>query len=288
MPYIFTAILVLSFLLFILGLINPKIAFFFNKEKANRKLVLILYGGLMVFSFVMLAITVPKNNSQQESIIEDDSKKVILDEQTILVLMEEFSVTPEVTDEELALVESNIVLFDSILSKNYSFLLNELAELAKKNVYFVPSNAWSKVDEDYSYLSAIFSHSRLQKLDFIKTKKLFTDATKIYNKIIEKYSFYGDTDSKQLLEEAIEHYLFETAPNTRGFKMLSIQPTKEVTEEGFICLAEYESFNEINVFKVENYYQLVVRFDIDSIKYRIIEEIEEPDFNIDLMDNYKP
>lgn len=284
MAYLSAILLIFSVILFLLGLINPNWAMFFNKEKPTRKSSSLIYGSLMVISFILLAITVPKpqkNNSIKKD--PEQKEEFILGENEILLYLEEVVNSNKISKEEIQLISSNISSFDSIVSKKYSTLFENLEFEIKPEKYFVDPKNHKKITSEFHFIQTLLNHKDLEEIDFIKTQELFEKCKSPFENFTARYNFYGPTNKEKELEETVKKYLYETTPNNRAFKMLSFHPTKEKNEKGFICVSEYETYNQINKWKVENYSQVRVKFISDSMNYQVIEEISKPNFDIPLL-----
>lgn len=69
MAYFFTITLFLSFVAFLLGMINPSIVIHWGRDRGRDK-VWIVYGSAVIISFILIAMTVPKEPKRTSALPE--------------------------------------------------------------------------------------------------------------------------------------------------------------------------------------------------------------------------
>lgn len=286
----FFALLFLFFLIMlILGLISPKASLFFLKKNKTRKMSLAIYGLLIIFSFIFFAIvndTPVKNNTvvESENYRDEVSNKTFeMTSSDFLVLLEDLSADNQIDTTILALIKRNSSLCDSILFSSYKEVLIDCRSLEKLELYFIEKPVLDSILKQQSILQNIISYCDENNLNFNNTKGLLLKLKSITVTLQNRYQLYGSSRYTDKMEEAVSSYLFENTPNNRAFKMIEFAPTTKSTKKGFVYYSNYESYNAVNAWVVQNYAQLLLRYNSTENKYEIIEEIKNPDYKLELL-----
>lgn len=89
MDFFFFFIFLISFILLILGLIKPAIGLFWNKQRASRQKVLLIYGIAIVCSFIGIGVfaqpSAPRSKEPAEKTVQKDAPRVYTEDELVML-----------------------------------------------------------------------------------------------------------------------------------------------------------------------------------------------------------